>query len=648
MAETLNLSIQLRADGSGLVGEVRGSKEELERLAKTQDKTSESSKKMARETGDLSSKLATMGKRVAAAAAVTAGLAAGAMAHAIKAQIDFGDKVNNLSKRIGASTEALSQYRYIAEITGVQFDQLTTAWQRQTRRISEATQGTGEAVGALQELGLSAEYLRGLRPEDQFKVLAEALNGVSNEGDKVRLAMRFWDTEGVQLLQTIEGGAGALEAMERQADALGLTLSAEQAQNFGEINAALKELSASSTGLANTLAVQLGPTIVSVLNLLNVGIPEAVHFAQLAWSTFRHFILEGVQSLARSLSGLYGVLGMLPGTIGEIYRSAQADLWEFVQNLEDLQEAYAITTGPQQRFFVESREGWAEMMAGAQGTTKAVADLGAEMKALDAARGVFDDLFPERAAFTEHLQRIEQLEELQRRALISSEDLAEALAREADRYSALAERSTAAADALQEVGMHSGRVREQLRDTDSAAKDLGLTFSSAFEDALLKGTSVRDMLAGIAEDIARIVVRRNITEPLADAVGGIDFGDLFGDWFGGGGGVVGPEMRFASVLHGGGEVGVDGAARQVPAALFAGARRMHSGGLAGDEVPAILQRGERVIPRGEGGGITVNYAPVIQAIDTRSGLEFLAQHRSTVVGMVNDAYNRQGRRGPVR
>jgi beta-lactamase class A len=33
---------------------------------------------------------------------------------------------------------------------------------------------------------------------------------------------------------------------------------------------------------------------------------------------------------------------------------------------------------------------------------------------------------------------------------------------------------------------------------------------------------------------------------------------------------------------------------------------MHMGGLAGDEVPAILQRGERVIPKGGSMGHTFN------------------------------------------
>lgn len=71
----------------------------------------------------------------------------------------------------------------------------------------------------------------------------------------------------------------------------------------------------------------------------------------------------------------------------------------------------------------------------------------------------------------------------------------------------------------------------------------------------------------------------------------------------------------AHIEHSGGLVGVDSAAtRRVPSALFADAPRLHSG-LAADEFPAILQSGERVIPRG-GSTATVN-APLNVNIDAR-------------------------------
>ena len=68
----------------------------------------------------------------------------------------------------------------------------------------------------------------------------------------------------------------------------------------------------------------------------------------------------------------------------------------------------------------------------------------------------------------------------------------------------------------------------------------------------------------------------------------------------------------AIVMHEGGTVGEAGMSRQVHPAVFAGAQRYHSGGWPGlrsDEVPAVLQRGERVQSRAEvamnGGASTI-------------------------------------------
>jgi hypothetical protein len=60
------------------------------------------------------------------------------------------------------------------------------------------------------------------------------------------------------------------------------------------------------------------------------------------------------------------------------------------------------------------------------------------------------------------------------------------------------------------------------KDADDIGRDLGLTFSSALEDAIVKGEEARDVIKGLGQDIARILVRESITKPIA---GGIS--DLF-------------------------------------------------------------------------------------------------------------------------
>ncbi|MGI3212573.1 phage tail tape measure C-terminal domain-containing protein [Roseovarius tibetensis] len=117
---------------------------------------------------------------------------------------------------------------------------------------------------------------------------------------------------------------------------------------------------------------------------------------------------------------------------------------------------------------------------------------------------------------------------------------------------------------------------------------LGRAFKGA-EDALVafvtKGRmDFRALADSIMADITRIAVRSAITGPLANWVSGL----------GGGGSLL------AGIFHSGGLVGAPALTRPVPALAFAGAPRMHDGGLAGlrhDEVPAILQRGEMVLSR---------------------------------------------------
>ena len=64
------------------------------------------------------------------------------------------------------------------------------------------------------------------------------------------------------------------------------------------------------------------------------------------------------------------------------------------------------------------------------------------------------------------------------------------------------------------------RIFRQTERVDDATRQLGFTFQSAFEDAIVKGEKMRNVLAGIAQDIARIVLRQTVTTPLAGFITG--------------------------------------------------------------------------------------------------------------------------------
>lgn len=128
----------------------------------------------------------------------------------------------------------------------------------------------------------------------------------------------------------------------------------------------------------------------------------------------------------------------------------------------------------------------------------------------------------------------------------------------------------------------------------------------------------RDLVTAMIADLARLAARRFLLGPIANALSGA---------LGGAGGL------FADVLHAGGMVGAPGPGRMVPAMAFAGAPRIHSGGWAGlrpDEVPAILQRGERVLSRREAAGYGQTGAPTINITIMARDAESFRQSRSQV------------------
>lgn len=76
--------------------------------------------------------------------------------------------------------------------------------------------------------------------------------------------------------------------------------------------------------------------------------------------------------------------------------------------------------------------------------------------------------------------------------------------------------------------------QKQTEKLTSTAESLGLTFSSAFEDAIVGGEGLRDVLDGISKDVARLLIRESVTKPFANLFGNW-IGGLFGQSAGGGG-----------------------------------------------------------------------------------------------------------------
>lgn len=172
------------------------------------------------------------------------------------------DEIGKLSQRLGVSTEFLSEFRFAAEQTGVDANTLNLALQRVQRRFGEiARTGRGTALPALKELGsdLVVAVQNGQSFEDLLPTIADRLNAVEDPARRLSIAFQLFDSEGAKLVQTLGLGAGEVQKLREEAQALGLTISGDAAASAAEFNNEMNRLRKTFVGFANDAVIPLLP-----------------------------------------------------------------------------------------------------------------------------------------------------------------------------------------------------------------------------------------------------------------------------------------------------------------------------------------------------------------------------------------------------
>ncbi len=279
-----------------------------------------------------------------------------------------------------------------------------------------------------------------------------------------------------------------------------------------------------------------------------------------------------------------------------------------------------------------------------EGTTRQVAAAGRDNR--DAEREL-NEILRERerliqgneTATERYARRLEELGRLVERAQRAGQPIPdETIRREAQR-------------ALDELENGNKRLEDSAARGSDAARELGLTFSSAFEDAVLRGERLRTVVQGLVTDLSRMVLRRTVTEPLANA-----FSGFLGGALGGGGGTfdLGKALSTGFGLFGGGGglKAADGAVldrmRVVPFArggvvdrpvLFPFARGVGLMGEAGPEAIMPLRR-----TRDGRLGVEAAGAPVSVTVNiTSPDAEGFRRSRAQVAAAIGDAVRRGAR-----
>ena len=204
---------------------------------------------------------------------------------ALASNISELDDRLNIQKKVGVTSKQFEAMAIAGKKSGLTIQSIGTSIQRMTRRLAEAAQGKGEALGALQELGVDPKQLNAQGPFEALRSIARAMSKVEGQSDKLRIAFKLFDSEGAQFVNVIGEGTGALDDAARKAERFGNVLTATQQNGISKTAAKFVDLQSIMSGVFTQLTAIGAPAFLKVaekaemlgvkmLNIINKYGPE--------------------------------------------------------------------------------------------------------------------------------------------------------------------------------------------------------------------------------------------------------------------------------------------------------------------------------------------------------------------------------------
>lgn len=290
------------------------------------------------------------GLLAASAAAATAGAAIGV---ALKGAIDEADDMSKLAAKIGVPIEELSRLKYAADLSGVSIEGVANGFKKLSTNMADAAGGNKTAAEVFTQLGVAATNADGSLRSSSAVLLdvADKFAAMEDGAQKTALAVQLFGRSGLDLIPLLNGGAAGLKQMTDEAEALGLTITAETGKAAEEFNDNISRLQATLSGLVTQIASALAPTLARISDFV-VGVSEAfrglspqtqafvsvlagltVAFSALAVPL--GLVVAGIAAIGAPIAATIAGIVALTAAIVAFWPEIQA-AWEWVKKLADV------------------------------------------------------------------------------------------------------------------------------------------------------------------------------------------------------------------------------------------------------------------------------------------------------------------------
>lgn len=520
-----------------------------------------------------------------------------AIGNLVKQSVDAADRIGELAEMTGVTTEEMSKLAYVAKLSATDSETLAASLSKLSRQMAEAASGSESAAAGFDAMGISVKNSDGTLKgtTEVLAEVADKFASYQDGAAKSALAQEIFGKSGAQLIPLLNRGSSGIAELAAEADKLGLTLSGSAANAAGEFNDRLDQLQAAKQGLGVQIAQRLLPTLNNLTGSLFNSAKNADAFgkaAEIAATGVKILVSAGAiiigvfKTVGDVLGGLAAtVVALLEGRFRDAFNIAADTATGFTENIKgsvnSVKAVWDTTAGS-----IASEAGTtgskiaAPVVVGADKVGKATKKIKSDLekayedvqrqignimrevqtfgmgetsvKLFDLrAMGATEGQLAEAQRYLQELDRLKKTEEDLKKAQEERQRIEERgknlyaetrtpleqLNIKLAEYQMLLDKGAISWDTfgrLQDKAQDDfENIGKQVEKGKSLAEELGLSFTSAFEDAIVGGKGFSEVLKGLEQDILRVVTRKLVTEPLGNALTGLLGGSTGGGFLSG-------------------------------------------------------------------------------------------------------------------
>ena len=193
--------------------------------------------------------------------AITAGATA-ALVKLTGSAAKYGDSAAKMSRRTGMGVAGIQELRYALERTGGSASDADLGITRMGINIADAARNYGPAVRVFEDLGIAADELARRKPEEQVRIIADAMTSLTTDGDRAAAAAAiFGRGAGPKMVVAMAQGSRGLEEMAKRAHEVGAVLEGDATLAAEAHQDAMLDLRSATRGVALTIGSELMPVV---------------------------------------------------------------------------------------------------------------------------------------------------------------------------------------------------------------------------------------------------------------------------------------------------------------------------------------------------------------------------------------------------